>query len=119
MKVLIQHIRDIFFRGVSFGALRSPKWDEVRKSHLKESPTCKVCDTKGNVLNPLNVHHVRPFHLHPELELDDSNLITLCRRCHFLIGHLDNWSSWNVNVREDAEHIRNEIDLRPKNLKNE
>ncbi len=47
------------------------------------------------------------FHLHPNLELDPRNLITLCelpgRDHHLLIGHLDEWESYNVNVRDDAK----------------
>jgi hypothetical protein len=55
----------------------------------------------------LQVHHIKPFHLHPNLELDPRNLITLCelpgRDHHLLIGHLDEWESYNVNVRDGAK----------------
>jgi hypothetical protein len=52
------------------------------------------------------VHHIRPFHLHPELELEQDNLITLCEKrahdCHFQVGHFMNWSWFNPDVRVDA-----------------
>lgn len=60
----------------------------------------------------LEVHHIRPFHLHPELELDDQNLITLCERnghdCHFTAGHFHNWRNWNPNVVADVDHYNAE-----------
>lgn len=85
--------------------LRSPEWPEVRNKYLKNNPTCEAC---GSVKN-LQVHHVEPFHLHPELELDDSNLITLCMSendCHLLIGHGDNWRCYNPTVRQDSIEFR-------------
>jgi 5-methylcytosine-specific restriction endonuclease McrA len=56
----------------------------------------------------LNVHHIKPFHEFPELELVDANLITLCEgvlrgRDHLRFGHLGNWKISNPNVRADAD----------------
>lgn len=88
----------------TFGAVRSPQWAGVRDAHLKDNPTCIVC---GGIAG-LQVHHVRPFHIHPELELDLTNLVTLCTKngtlnCHVRFGHLDNFRlKWNPNIREDA-----------------
>jgi 5-methylcytosine-specific restriction endonuclease McrA len=86
------------------GHERSPEWSRVAKEHLLREPTCVVCGYKGQ---GLQVHHIKPFHLHPKLELDPNNLITLCeikgRDHHLLIGHLDDWESYNVNVRRDAK----------------
>jgi 5-methylcytosine-specific restriction enzyme A len=86
----------------TFGAMRSNKWPKVRAAHLRDYPTCAVCGRK----ELLNVHHIQPFHLYPELELDPFNLLTLCEgattNCHFRWGHLDDWSSWNPFVRTDA-----------------
>lgn len=67
----------------------------------------------------LEVHHIRPFHLHPDLELDPDNLITLCEaghdgsNCHLLFGHLGNFKSFNVDVRADAAHMGEKIENRP------
>jgi hypothetical protein len=84
-------------------SIRSSHWETTRKNHLKLQPTCAAC---GNT-NKLQVHHKQPFHLHPELELDQNNLITLCEdkstECHFNIGHLRNWKSFNPDVETDAK----------------
>jgi predicted HNH restriction endonuclease len=57
------------------------------------------------------VHHKRPVHLFPELELDPANLITLCepQNCHYLIGHCLSWKAYNPSVEEDAAHVREMI----------
>lgn len=89
------------------GKERSPHWPFVEKEHLQREPRCMVCGTRRG----LQVHHIKPFHLHPQLELDHGNLITLCeldgRDHHLLVGHLDDWHSFNANVREDAKRYRN------------
>lgn len=93
---------------------RSKQWPKVRKAYLKKHPVCAVCGTKKS----LNVHHVEVFHLNPEKELLESNLITLCegmdKDCHRLFGHLGNYRSWNEKVREDAKEWSERIQHRPK-----
>ena len=51
---------------------RSAGWAKVEKDFLAKNPICAICSTNKK----LNVHHKKPFHLHPELELDVNNLIT-------------------------------------------
>ena len=84
------------------GAKRSPHWSTVRDAHLEFEPTCQACDGTKK----LQVHHIRPFHLHPELELAPGNLITLCEKrghdCHFVFGHFHNWSLFNPTVKSDS-----------------
>jgi hypothetical protein len=53
------------------------------------------------------------MHVDSDLECAPSNLIVLCRRDHFLFGHLGDWSSWNKNVRGDASMWRVKIATRP------
>jgi len=83
---------------------RSPKWPEVQKAHLALHNTCERCGSKQK----LNVHHIKPYHLYPDLELEPTNLITLCEsgdggfNCHLALGHLGNFKSYNVNVVADA-----------------
>ena len=89
---------------------RSSHWPTLRRHFLFDHPSCAACGTTKD----LEVHHVKPFHLHPELELAESNLITLCEHgCHYLIGHLASWHSWNKNVREDAATFLQKIQERP------
>ena len=59
----------------------------------------------------LNVHHVKPFHLFPDLELDAGNLITLCERgafsCHWIVGHGGrDWRDYNPTCVADAAYLR-------------
>jgi 5-methylcytosine-specific restriction protein A len=91
---------------------RSPRWSAVRGAHLKRNPTCAACGTKEK----LEVHHVHPFHLFPNLELEPSNLLTLCEtggNCHIMLGHLKHWKSYNLGVRKDAEVLLQKIKARP------
>lgn len=87
---------------VTFEQPRSPKWSDVRAAYVRQNPRCVACGTNKN----LNVHHIKPFHTNPELELDISNLITLCREHHFTIGHKSNWKNSNPNVREDCRKFQ-------------
>jgi hypothetical protein len=62
------------------------------------------------MLVDVQVHHVRPFHLRPELELDPDNLISLCmaegRHCHLAVGHGGDFKAYNLHVRTFAENAR-------------
>jgi 5-methylcytosine-specific restriction endonuclease McrA len=85
-------------------ATRSGHWSSIRKEHLKLHPKCAVCDGDRD----LNVHHIKAFHTHPELELDPNNLITLCEsgergiNCHLLFGHLGDFRNINPEVEKDT-----------------
>lgn len=84
---------------------RSTQWPKARKAWLNNHPTCAACGSKDCV----QVHHKKPFHIYPELELNPINFITLCERSpvndHLEIGHLGNWKNFNTNVESDA-HAR-------------
>ncbi len=88
------------------GLARSPEWPRVAREHLLREPACAACGYRGP---KLQVHHIKPFHLHPQLELDPRNLITLCavkgREHHLLLGHLDEWESYNEHVRADVKRF--------------
>jgi 5-methylcytosine-specific restriction protein A len=94
---------------------RSPKWAAVRKQFLQENPVCALCG--GAAL--LEVHHKLPFHLHPELELEPSNLITLCESskggvtCHLFFGHLGDYKSFNKNVDKDVKSWNSKLAKKP------
>ncbi len=97
------------------GTARSGHWPTVRKHHLERHPVCEVCGGSAK----LEVHHIRPFHLHPDLELSPANLVTLCEankdgvNCHLLFGHLGNFKSFNVAVLADAAQWSEKIKARP------
>ena len=70
-------------------------------------------------MDNLEVHHIKPFHLNPALELDPINLATLCEskkdgvNCHLWFGHLGNFKSFNVDVIADALFWFNKLKNRP------
>lgn len=102
---MLRLLKDKLLGKVPSGKKRSKDWPKVRDKHLKEHPACAVCGNKKKT----EVHHIKPFHMAPELELEPSNLITLCElkkkgiNCHLLIGHLGNYSRENKDCRADAD----------------
>jgi len=90
------------------GARRSSRWTKARKRHLEKNPRCEVCGSK----KALEVHHVIPFSIAPDLELDPSNFISLCENkkyginCHLLLGHLGNYRRFNASVKADVMYLR-------------
>lgn len=87
---------------------RSSEWPKVRKAYLKEHPACEVCGSTKKV----EVHHKQPFHLHPELELDPKNFVSLCEgkdfgiNDHPSIGHKGNFKLENTDVIEDINKAK-------------
>jgi len=112
---IIKHLVDAAKGKHPVAAKRSSRWPTIRKHHLTLNPACAVCGGTEK----LEVHHIRPFHLHPELELDPNNLVTLCEankggvNCHLFTGHLGNFKSFNVDVVADAARWSDKISHRP------
>jgi len=112
---IIERIKNIFGASRTFGAARSPEWRVVRKQHITKFPFCALCGST----KILEVHHKKPFHLHPELELDPSNLITLCESgkngivCHRAFGHLGDYKSVNNDIDSDVKVWNEKLKLRP------
>ena len=80
---------------------RSSRWDEVRDDFIRKNPKCFCCGSSKK----LQVHHITPFSNNPELELVESNLISLCmdkNECHLNIGHGGSFKFYNPNVIEDS-----------------
>jgi len=82
---------------------RSPQWGAVRDHWVKSNPCCAGC----GAIFKLEAHHIVPFHVERELELSEQNLVTLCRECHFQIGHMRDWSLFNPQVIADAAVYKN------------
>lgn len=110
----MSRLKDIALKAkgvIPLNAKRSKEWSKIRKQHLIDNPSCAACgETKK-----LEVHHIKPFHLHPELELEPTNLITLCETaskgiiCHLNIGHNGNYKDINENVLQDAENMKKRL----------
>jgi hypothetical protein len=89
----------------TFNLKRSSDWSDVQKTFKAAHPKCAAC----GATEPVNVHHMFPFHFvvlcgRPDLELDPRNLITLCTEPrfehHLLLGHLDDFESYNPDVKK-------------------
>jgi 5-methylcytosine-specific restriction endonuclease McrA len=65
---------------------RSGSWATVRRKHLQVEPQCAACGRSKD----LEVHHIQPYHLRPELEL----------------GHAYDWKAYRPDVRSLAATIR-------------
>lgn len=96
------------------GVPRTPGWTkESRDYKISVGNVSEISGKKGTIFNPLQVHHCIPFHLAPEKELDWDNFICVTRWEHFIMCHLGNWKSWNINIKEDAKIWFNKISNRP------
>ena len=114
----VDHHPEISVRNVG-ASQRSSRWPAVRAKYIADGhDKCEACGTTRD----LNVHHIQPFSVRPDLELDPRNLITLCRVHHLKIAHdadgpggmaRPNWSSSNPNVRRDAERMRLKLKATP------
>ena len=94
------------FRATICKAKRSGKWRALEKKFLAQHNACEVCGTSKH----LQVHHIKPFHLYPELELEESNLIVVCmdsKECHLRIGHGGNFKDFCPEIKKYAQEIKN------------
>lgn len=111
----MKRLLDILKGKHPISAKRSGSWPTVRKHHLESHPNCAVCGG----CDKIDVHHLLPFHLHPELELDAANLITLCEskknglNCHLWFGHLGNYKSFNASAVTDSLLWKEKMEKRP------
>lgn len=92
---------------------RSSEWPKVRNAFVKKNPKCAVCGKKKSWKRSIQVHHIVPFSVDPSLELEESNLITLCGDHHLWVGHLGWFQAWNPNVVEDTKSMWLRIINRP------
>jgi hypothetical protein len=112
--MILKSIKDVVQGKANIRTPRSSKWTAVRKEHLKNNPICTVCGGKEK----LEVHHIKPFYKNPELELEPSNLITLCESrshgvvCHLFFGHLGSYKNINPDVIEDVKHWNNKLSIK-------
>jgi len=108
---MIKRVVDFVIGKAPLGKKRSPKWQSVRKNFLLKNGECAVCGEKKK----LEVHHIKPFHECPELELEESNLITLCESdsggvvCHLFFGHLGDYRKINPDIQRDALYWKNKL----------
>ena len=62
--------------------IRSSRWQRIRAYHLLRNPLCVRCAKKGKTTVASEVHHIITCHDNPALQVDPSNLESLCAPCH-------------------------------------
>ena len=73
-------------------------WQKCRRKFLRK--VGKKCACCGSVKG-IEVHHIKPRHLFPKLALVENNLIALCGKgkgCHFHLGHLNSYFTYNEEI---------------------
>ena len=78
-------------------------WQRCRRAFLKKvGKVCVCCDSRKKI----QVHHKLPRHIRPDLAVDPTNLIALCSDCHFHIGHLNSYFTYNAAVELVCWYVR-------------
>lgn len=84
---------------------RSPLWAPLAHRFLAEHSLCCVCGKPATV-----VHHKKPFHLFPELELVWENLAAMDERrtfsCHLWVGHCGDFKTYRHDFEQAADLVR-------------
>ncbi len=57
-----------------------PAWQRIRAQYIAAHPLCERCQAAGRIVPAQEVHHVIP--LSGGGTHDESNLMSLCKRCH-------------------------------------
>jgi 5-methylcytosine-specific restriction enzyme A len=57
-------------------------WQKLRAATLAERPLCEDCLACNRLTAATECHHLRKVADRPDLRLDGSNLLSLCRACH-------------------------------------
>ena len=74
----------------AFAAKIPPHWGDLAyRVMVRDEKRCVLClraPVAGDLSRRLEVDHIKPVALYPELEFDESNLRTLCHDCHVLHG---------------------------------
>jgi 5-methylcytosine-specific restriction protein A len=58
--------------------IHSDRWRMIRRIKLSNDPLCYYCEREGKVVPAVLVHHLDEN----ELNNEDDNLISCCRKCH-------------------------------------
>ena len=87
------------------GASINFSWQRCKRAFLKiVGKKCACCGSKKKV----EVHHKLPRHIRPDLAVNHKNLIALCgggKGCHFHIGHLNSYHTYNETVQNCCEYV--------------
>lgn len=87
---------------MSDGFYESREWLDLRYRVLqKAGGSCKLCGCRATPENPIQVDHIKPRSLHPELQLAESNMQVLCRNCNQGKSNKDD-TDWRFRASQEA-----------------
>lgn len=86
---------------------RSPHWRSFEKDLIEKQPYCSFCGEEAPSTQLVG-HHIVPFHLNKDLELDPNNILIVGETCttghhHLLLCHFGNFRKWNPDARKLSE----------------
>lgn len=106
MSIICFQSRDYESIAPMFSKPRDKRWAKESKQYLADNPHCVVCGTSDYCV----VHHLKPFHLFPELEMCPMYWRTVCEtpshNDHFAVGHLFNWTNYNESFDDLSKRFR-------------
>lgn len=96
--------RQIYYGDVqSSDFLQSYEWRRVRMEALKKyGRTCQCCGASPATGAVMNVDHIKPRRIFPQLALDLDNLQVLCHECNHGKGNWD-MTDWRPDELTDAD----------------
>ncbi len=62
-------------------------WSEILK---RDDYKCVRCGSDSSRKNRLHGHHIKPWAGNPELRFEKSNIVSLCRLCHWFVHSREN-----------------------------
>lgn len=78
-----KRLLEFIFNGEYVKFYQSREWRQKRKEILKrDNNECQRCKSEGKYHVAEHVHHIKHLDKYPFLALTNSNLISLCKRCH-------------------------------------
>ena len=86
----------------------SKSWNLTRQQiNNRDRGLCRLCYSEGKIIYSDCIHHIEEVKENIELRCDDSNLISLCNRCHREVHLL--YKSKSSIIKEKLKDIIKEI----------
>lgn len=97
---------------------KSPEWRTLRRNILHANPLCIECKKEGKLVGAVDLHHKKDLKDRPDLALEPTNIIPLCKSCHAKITVKNQEKKPSKFIKRNRGNIRNlKYDL--KNLLNQ
>jgi 5-methylcytosine-specific restriction endonuclease McrA len=62
---------------------KSKAWEKKRAAILRRDKyLCQECKKYGRTTQAVTVHHIQHLEDRPDLALENTNLVSLCQKCH-------------------------------------